>query len=67
MAKTNQVKDTYNPPSVSSPLFEEMLFSEVEVEDLFWLKEGGIDNPPYSIKEKVISTCYEKKRPFEKL
>ena len=47
MSKSDQVNDTYNPPSVSTPLFEEMLFSEVEVEDLFWLKDGGVDNPPY--------------------
>ena len=47
MAKTDQVKDTYNPPSVSSATWEDMLFSEVEIDDIFWLREGGNDNPPY--------------------
>ena len=47
MAKTDQVKDTYNPPSVSSATWEDMLFSEIEIDDIFWLKEGGNDNPPY--------------------
>ena len=47
MAKSNQVKDTYNPPSVSASTWEDVLFSEIEVDDIFWLKEGGRDNAPY--------------------
>ena len=31
MAKSDQVKDTYNPPSVSAPQWEDVLFSDIEV------------------------------------
>ena len=47
MPNNNQANDRYNPPSNLSQDFEEIQFSEVEESDLFWLKEGGIDNPAY--------------------
>ena len=47
MPNNNQANDRYNPPSNLSQDFEEIQFSEVEESDLFWLKEGGMDNPAY--------------------
>ena len=48
MPENNQAEDRYNPPEISNDDFEEIRFSEVEVEDLFWLTGvGGSDNPPY--------------------
>ena len=32
---------------LSLTFLETVLFSEIEVDDLFWLKENGGDNPPY--------------------
>ena len=43
----NKAEDRYNPPAVRADDFETVLFSEIEVDDLFWLKENGGDNPPY--------------------
>ena len=41
----NPANDRYNPPSVSDGVndFEEILFEDVELEDLFWLKNGTIE------------------------
>jgi len=48
MAENNQAEDRYNPPGVSDNDFESMKFSEVESDDLFWLKNiSGNGNPPY--------------------
>jgi hypothetical protein len=47
MAENNQAQDRYNPPSTSVDDFESLQFSEVEVDDLFWLKNSGSDNPPF--------------------
>ena len=49
MAENNQANDRYNPPSVAQAGndFESIKFSEVEETDLFWLKQGGGDNPAY--------------------
>ena len=48
MPENNQAQDRYNAPEISNDDFEEVRFSEVEVEDLFWLTgAGGNDNPPY--------------------
>ena len=38
MAENNQAEDRYNPPGVGNDDFESMKFSEVELQDLFWLK-----------------------------
>ena len=45
MPRNDQANDRYNPPSNLSQDFEEVLFSELEDTDLFWLKKGGDDNP----------------------
>ena len=47
MANNNQAQDRYNPPSVAQAGndFEPINFSEIEESDLFWLREGGGDNP----------------------
>jgi len=48
MAINNPVGDRYNPPGNRSEDFEEIRFSEVELEDLFWLTNvSGKNNPPY--------------------
>ena len=48
MPENNQADDRYNPPKISNDDFEEIRFSEVELEDLFWLTNvSGKDNPPY--------------------
>ena len=47
MPRNDQANDRYNPPSNLSHDFEEVLFSELEDTDLFWLKNEGGDNPPY--------------------
>ena len=48
MPENNQAEDRYNPPEISIDDFEEIRFSEVEVEDLFWLTSvSGNGNPPY--------------------
>ena len=48
MPENNQAEDRYNPPEISNDDFEEIRFSEVEVEDLFWLTGvSGKNNPPY--------------------
>ena len=48
MAENNQAEDRYNPPGLSNDDFEYMKFSEVELDDLFWLKNtSGNENPPY--------------------
>ena len=49
MAEINQANDRYNPPGVSqgSNDYEQIIFSDVELNDLFWLKNNGDKNPPY--------------------
>ena len=49
MAEINQANDRYNPPGVSqgSNDYEQTIFSDVELNDLFWLKNDGDNNPPY--------------------
>ncbi len=49
MAEINQANDRYNPPGVSQggEDFEQTIFSDVELNDLFWTKNSGKDNPPY--------------------
>ena len=47
MPENNQAEDRYNPPGVGNDDFEVMKFSDIEDDDLFWLKNGGADNPPY--------------------
>ena len=47
MPINDQANDRYNPPSNLSRDFEEVNLSDLEESDLFWLKDGGIDNPPY--------------------
>ena len=47
MPENNQAEDRYNPPSVGNNDFDMMKFSDVEEDDLFWLKDVGTDNPPY--------------------
>ena len=44
----NPVDDRYNPPGIGSNDFDEVMFEEVEDEDLFWLNtSNGDNNPPY--------------------
>ena len=48
MPENNQVSDRYNPPGIDNDDFEEIRFSEIEQDDLFWLTTvSGNDNPPY--------------------
>lgn len=49
MAENNQANDRYNPPSVAQAGndFESIKFAEVEETDLFWLLQGGGENPAY--------------------
>ena len=44
----NPVDDRYNPPGSGQNDFDEVMFEEVEDEDLFWLNtSNGDNNPPY--------------------
>ena len=44
----NPVDDRYNPPGIGSNDFDEIMFEEIEEEDLFWLNtSNGNDNPPF--------------------
>ena len=47
MPDIDQANDRYNPPGMSADDFQEILFSDVELEDLFWLKSTRGNNPPY--------------------
>ena len=48
MPENNQAEDRYNPPGINDDDFEQVRFSEIELEDLFWLKNiSGNNNPPY--------------------
>ena len=49
MAEINQANDRYNPPGVSQggDDFEQTIFSDVELNDLFWTKNGGTNKPPF--------------------
>ena len=48
MPENNQAQDAYNPPSITNEDFDQTRFSEIEVDDLFWLKNvNDYDNPPY--------------------
>lgn len=46
MATNNPANDNYNPPSNMSPDFEEVKFSELEDNELFWqTNQPGENNP----------------------
>ena len=49
MAENNHAMDSTsgNPPGIVSDDFDETRFSDIELDDLFWLKNGGDDNPPF--------------------
>ena len=48
MPENNQAQDAYNPPSITNEDFEQLKFNEIELDDLFWLKDRNApDNPPY--------------------
>ena len=47
MPNNNQANDITNPPAITNNDFEDTLFSDIEVYDLFWLRDRGKDNPPY--------------------
>ena len=77
MARNNQAEDRYNPPSVAQAGndFEPINFSEVEESDLFWLREGGGDNPAYrkisdteagNTKTRVLQTFGRNDRVFQR-
>ena len=77
MAEINQANDRYNPPGVSqgSNDFEQTIFSDVELNDLFWLKNRGQDNPPYrkvndseagNTKTRVLETFKSNLRVFQR-
>tara|TARA_B100000073_G_scaffold316898_1_gene293868 strand:+ start:98 stop:334 length:237 start_codon:yes stop_codon:yes gene_type:complete len=77
MARNNQAEDRYNPPSVAQAGndFETINFSEVEESDLFWLKNGGNDNPAYrkindreagNTKTRVLETFNSNDRVYQR-
>tara|TARA_Y100000310_G_scaffold315769_1_gene366699 strand:+ start:332 stop:565 length:234 start_codon:yes stop_codon:yes gene_type:complete len=48
MPRNDPVQDLYQPPSNQSIDFEEVLFEDVEVSDLFWLQDvNNRGNAPY--------------------
>ena len=47
MPNNDQARDISNPPAITNNDFEDTLFSDVEIDDLFWLHDGGKNNPPY--------------------
>ena len=47
MPSNNPAEGRHNPPSNLSEDFEKIKFNEVEEDDLFWLKDGGMYNPAY--------------------
>ena len=77
MAEINQANDRYNPPSVAQGVndFEQVNFSEVEETDLFWLKNGGPNNPAYrkindteagNTKTRVLETFNSNQKVFQR-
>ena len=56
MASNDPMQDnqTFNAPGMGSTEFDSMRFDEIEVTDLFWLKEQRGDNQVYrKITEQV--------------
>jgi hypothetical protein len=49
----NLPQDTYNPPSSTAIDFEEFRFSEVPMEELFWLNKSA--NPSENTAHRKIS------------
>ena len=47
MAIIDAANDRYNPPSNRGEDFEETFFVDIEPNDLFWLKAGGMNNSPF--------------------
>ena len=48
MPTNDSVEDRYNPPGIGQNDFDEILFEEIEDEDLFWLNTtNGDNNPPF--------------------
>lgn len=47
MPENNHAQDAYNPPAITNEDFDQTRFSEIDIDDLFWLKNVNGDNPPY--------------------
>jgi len=59
MPENNHAEDAYNPPGMSNDDFDQTRFSDIEIDDLFWLKDGGNDNPPFrKIDEKEAGNTW---------
>ena len=77
MAEINQANDRYNPPGVSQggEDFEQTIFSDIENGDLFWIKNGGKDNPPFrkvnnteagNTKTRILETFNSNDRVYQR-
>ena len=46
MPENNQAQDAYNPPAITNNDFDETRFSDIELDDLFWLENVSDGNNP---------------------
>ena len=53
MSKNDPTQDRYDPPGVGNTDFEKMVFSDLDVYDLFWQTDQPGDNIPW---RKVTDT-----------
>ena len=59
MSVNNQAQDRYNAPGVRSVDFEETVWSDLDVDDLFWLRNDNINGN--------INNCHRKLNEIESL
>ena len=56
MSVNNQAQDRYNAPNVRSVDFEETYWSDLEIDDLFWLRNDNINGNVNNCHRKINDT-----------
>ena len=56
MSVNNQAQDRYKAPNVRSVDFEESYWSDLEVDDLFWLRNDNINGNINNCHRKINDT-----------
>ena len=76
MPRNNQVNDRYNPAGVNSIDFEEYMFGDLEVDELFWQTNRPEESNPWrksnqtqglNLKSQKLHTFQPRTKVFQRI